>query len=162
MGRLQVRPVPPSPPLASSAPVLCNAYYVNHGASIPLAWGEYSAAADRRRQLDGYRAAWRSALAPLARAAAWHGAWHGMAWRPCTSRSGPVPLYPPRTRSTISPRKLIATFPAPDEHVHTLYDNWETAVARFPHVSLQRASVLFDSRPRMWWWRSSSMQGALR
>lgn len=37
-------------------------------------------------------------------------------------------------RSTLSPRKLVATYPPPDEHVHTLYDNWETAVARFPHV----------------------------
>lgn len=37
-------------------------------------------------------------------------------------------------RSNLSPRKLISTFPAPDEHVHTLYDNFETAVSRFPHV----------------------------
>lgn len=35
----------------------------------------------------------------------------------------------------MSPRKLVSTFPPPDEHVHTLYDNWEVAVARFPHVS---------------------------
>jgi len=34
----------------------------------------------------------------------------------------------------MSPRRLVSTFPAPDEHVHTLYDNWETSVARFPHV----------------------------
>lgn len=37
-------------------------------------------------------------------------------------------------RSTLSPRRLVTTFAPPDEHVHTLYDNWETAVARFPHV----------------------------
>ncbi len=35
-----------------------------------------------------------------------------------------------------SPHKLLTTFEAPDDHVFTLYDNWETAIARYPHVSL--------------------------
>lgn len=34
----------------------------------------------------------------------------------------------------MSPRKLISSFQSPDEDVFTLYDNWETAVARYPHV----------------------------
>jgi hypothetical protein len=29
----------------------------------------------------------------------------------------------------------MCNFEAPDQDVFTLYDNWETAVARFPHVS---------------------------
>eukprot|EP00775_Hariotina_reticulata_P005555 gene5555-5792_t len=37
-------------------------------------------------------------------------------------------------RSVASPRKLISTFSAPDDNVFTLYDNWETAISRFPHV----------------------------
>lgn len=32
-------------------------------------------------------------------------------------------------------RKLVCNFEAPDDDVFTLYDNWEKAVARFPHVS---------------------------
>lgn len=31
-------------------------------------------------------------------------------------------------------RKLVCNFDAPDDDVYTLYDNWEKAVARFPHV----------------------------
>ncbi len=30
------------------------------------------------------------------------------------------------------------TFPAPDDHVKTLYDNLENTIARFPDVSLGR------------------------
>lgn len=41
-------------------------------------------------------------------------------------------LYP---RSAFSPKKLMSTFEAPDDNVFTLYDNWETAIARYPHVS---------------------------
>jgi hypothetical protein len=33
-------------------------------------------------------------------------------------------------------RKLVCNFEAPDDDVFTLYDNWEKAVARFPHVSI--------------------------
>jgi hypothetical protein len=29
----------------------------------------------------------------------------------------------------------MCNFDAPDDDVFTLYDNWEKAVARFPHVS---------------------------
>lgn len=39
-------------------------------------------------------------------------------------------------RSTSSVRKLVCNFEAPDDDVFTLYDNWEKAVARFPHVSI--------------------------
>ena len=35
----------------------------------------------------------------------------------------------------MSPKKLVSTFEAPDDNVFTLYDNWETAIARYPHVS---------------------------
>jgi hypothetical protein len=38
-------------------------------------------------------------------------------------------------------RKLLCNFEAPDDDVFTLYDNWEKAVARFPHVSKQRGSI---------------------
>lgn len=37
-------------------------------------------------------------------------------------------------RCATSPRKLLSNFEAPDQDVFTLYDNWETAVARYPHV----------------------------
>lgn len=43
-------------------------------------------------------------------------------------------------RSTSSVRKLMCNFEAPDDDVFTLYDNWEKAVARFPHVSIYRGS----------------------
>jgi hypothetical protein len=39
------------------------------------------------------------------------------------------------SRCATSTRKLLCNFEAPDQDVFTLYDNWETAVARFPHVS---------------------------
>lgn len=39
------------------------------------------------------------------------------------------------SRSTAQVRKLVCNFEAPDDDVFTLYDNWEKAVARFPHVS---------------------------
>ena len=38
----------------------------------------------------------------------------------------------------MSPKKLVSTFEAPDDNVFTLYDNWETAIARYPHVREQR------------------------
>ncbi|KAF6256258.1 hypothetical protein COO60DRAFT_1530236 [Scenedesmus sp. NREL 46B-D3] len=37
-------------------------------------------------------------------------------------------------RCATSTRKLLCNFEAPDQDVFTLYDNWETAVARYPHV----------------------------
>ncbi len=43
-------------------------------------------------------------------------------------------LTRPDCRSAMSPYKLVSTFDAPDDHVHTLYDNWETSVSRYPHV----------------------------
>jgi hypothetical protein len=43
-------------------------------------------------------------------------------------------------RSTSSVRKLVCNFEAPDDDVFTLYDNWEKAVARFPHVSITENS----------------------
>ncbi|WIA09659.1 hypothetical protein OEZ85_009046 [Tetradesmus obliquus] len=43
---------------------------------------------------------------------------------------GPWNVY----RAAHSTRKLLCNFDAPDQDVFTLYDNWETAVARFPHV----------------------------
>nr|QIQ49563.1 long-chain acyl-CoA synthetase 5 [Chromochloris zofingiensis] len=43
---------------------------------------------------------------------------------------GPWHVY----RSAFSPKKLMSTFEAPDDNVFTLYDNWETAIARYPHV----------------------------
>lgn len=39
-------------------------------------------------------------------------------------------------------RKLVVGFDEPDDDVFTLYDNWEKAVARFPHVS--SSSSCFD------------------
>jgi hypothetical protein len=38
-------------------------------------------------------------------------------------------------------RKLLCNFEAPDDDVFTLYDNWEKAVARFPHVSNYQSSI---------------------
>eukprot|EP00878_Enallax_costatus_P000737 GHUV01000851.1.p1 GENE.GHUV01000851.1~~GHUV01000851.1.p1 ORF type:complete len:760 (+),score=146.74 GHUV01000851.1:92-2281(+) len=43
---------------------------------------------------------------------------------------GPWQVY----RCATHTRKLLSNFQAPDEDVFTLYDNWETAVARYPHV----------------------------
>ncbi len=38
--------------------------------------------------------------------------------------------------SALSPARLVETFPAPDDHVRTLYDNFENAAAKFPDVRL--------------------------
>lgn len=40
-------------------------------------------------------------------------------------------------------RKLVCNFDEPDDDVFTLYDNWEKAVARFPHVSSSSSSSCF-------------------
>jgi len=41
----------------------------------------------------------------------------------------------------MSPYKLMSTFEAPDDHIRTLHDNWETSVSRYPHVSMTHAIV---------------------
>ncbi|KIZ03320.1 hypothetical protein MNEG_4636 [Monoraphidium neglectum] len=66
-------------------------------------------------------------------------------------------------RSSLSPRKLLTTFPEPDEHVHTLYDNWETAVARFPHVAAL-GSRKRDSKGELgpYTWLTYSQAGDIR
>ncbi|KAI8468294.1 MAG: hypothetical protein J3K34DRAFT_427744 [Monoraphidium minutum] len=66
-------------------------------------------------------------------------------------------------RSAASPRKLVATFAQPDEHVHTLYDNWETAVARFPHVAAL-GSRKRDSKGELgpYTWLTYSQAGDIR
>jgi hypothetical protein len=38
-------------------------------------------------------------------------------------------------RSVQSPTKLMTTYEAPDDNIHTLYDNLETSISRYPHVS---------------------------
>lgn len=40
-------------------------------------------------------------------------------------------------------RKLVCNFDEPDDDVFTLYDNWEKAVARFPHVSSSSSNSCF-------------------
>lgn len=37
-------------------------------------------------------------------------------------------------RSIMSPNKLLHTYDAPDDHIHTMYDNLETSISRYPHV----------------------------
>eukprot|EP00803_Ostreobium_quekettii_P000383 evm.model.scf_2481.2 EVM.evm.TU.scf_2481.2 scf_2481:12621-21767(-) len=37
-------------------------------------------------------------------------------------------------RSSYSPEKLVTTFPPPDDHIRTLYDNLETTIARYPSL----------------------------
>ncbi len=38
-------------------------------------------------------------------------------------------------RNALSPDKLVDTFPAPDDHVKTLYDNLENTISKLPDVS---------------------------
>ncbi|CAD7699780.1 unnamed protein product, partial [Ostreobium quekettii] len=37
-------------------------------------------------------------------------------------------------RSSVSPEKLVARFPSPDDHICSLYDNLETTISRFPSL----------------------------
>lgn len=49
--------------------------------------------------------------------------------------SAHTPLPPaPCRRNALSPRKLVDTFPAPHDDVHTLYDNLESSIAEFGNV----------------------------
>lgn len=60
--------------------------------------------------------------------------------------NGPRPLPPARhahsralspvacCRASISPYKLVSTYNPPDDHIRTCHDNWETSIARYPHV----------------------------
>lgn len=43
---------------------------------------------------------------------------------------GPWRVY----RCATSPEKLVTSYEPPDDHVRTLYDNWETSISRYPHV----------------------------
>jgi hypothetical protein len=46
----------------------------------------------------------------------------------------PLRLLLKNNRAAASPFKLISTFPAPDDRVRTLHDNWERAAERYPNV----------------------------
>lgn len=35
----------------------------------------------------------------------------------------------------MTPERLVDTFPAPNNHIHTLYDNLENSIAKYPDVS---------------------------
>ena len=45
------------------------------------------------------------------------------------------PRFPFQCRNALSPDRLIDTFHAPDDHVHTLYDNLDNSIAKYPDVS---------------------------
>lgn len=57
-----------------------------------------------------------------------------------TTITTPHHLYTHRS-TTPQVRKLVCNFDAPDDDVFTLYDNWEKAVARFPHVRRGEAAA---------------------
>lgn len=50
----------------------------------------------------------------------------------CRSTKFPVSCH--TCRSVSSPYKLVNTFPAPDDDIRTLHDNFEKSIGRFPHV----------------------------
>jgi hypothetical protein len=57
----------------------------------------------------------------------------------CSSH-GPTPAAAARPvaaacRNALSPHRLVDTFPAPHDDIHTLYDNLESSIAEFGDVS---------------------------
>ena len=90
--------------------------------SAPVCGGSHQGSTQRRARRPSIRAA--TATAPRAAAAT-----HTPLNRPLVH---PLPHHQQHTktqRSALSPRRLISTFPPPDEHVHTLYDNLEAVRA---------------------------------
>jgi hypothetical protein len=58
--------------------------------------------------------------------------------RPAAPARNSPPLEPHARSSALSPARLVETFSAPDDHVRTLYDNFENAAAKFPDVRAPR------------------------
>jgi hypothetical protein len=50
-------------------------------------------------------------------------------------------------RNAVSPERLIETFPAPDDHIRTLYDNLESSIAKYPNVCASSHLATID----VWW-----------
>ncbi len=46
-------------------------------------------------------------------------------------------------RNAVSPSRLVDTFPAPDNHIHTLYDNLENSMVKYADVSMIRIIVRY-------------------
>jgi hypothetical protein len=44
----------------------------------------------------------------------------------------------------MSPNRLLDTFPAPDNHIHTLYDNLENSMVKYADVSCDNRDFLLD------------------
>mmetsp|Transcript_22844 Transcript_22844/g.58572 ORF Transcript_22844/g.58572 Transcript_22844/m.58572 type:complete len:707 (+) Transcript_22844:279-2399(+) len=66
-------------------------------------------------------------------------------------------------RSVKSPRKLFATFPPPNQHVRTLYDNWESSLRKYPNEPLLGTrSVKKSGKPGPYKWKSFNEVGILR